>query len=58
MNLIIYLTQVTCCLAFFYGFYHLALRRETMFETNRFYLVFTLASSIILPLIKIYVVDP
>ena len=55
MNLILYLVQVTCCLAFFYGFYHLILRKETLFETNRLYLVITLASSIVLPLIKIYV---
>lgn len=55
MNLILYLVQVTCCLAFFYAFYHLILRKETLFETNRFYLVITLASSIVLPLIKIYI---
>ncbi|HSF90039.1 MAG TPA: M56 family metallopeptidase, partial [Saprospiraceae bacterium] len=54
MSLILYLAQVTCCLAFFYGFYHLTLRKETLFETNRFYLVITLATSIALPLIKIY----
>jgi bla regulator protein BlaR1 len=55
MNLILYLLQVTCCLAFFYAFYHLTLRKETMFETNRLYLLMTLASGIALPLIKIYV---
>ncbi|MDZ4749604.1 MAG: TonB family protein [Saprospiraceae bacterium] len=55
MTLILYLLQVTCCLAFFYGFYHLILRKETLFETNRFYLVTTLAASIVLPLIKIYI---
>ncbi|HEY3385822.1 MAG TPA: M56 family metallopeptidase, partial [Saprospiraceae bacterium] len=55
MSLILYLVQVTCCLAFFYAFYHFMLRKETLFETNRFYLVITLASSIILPLIKIYI---
>lgn len=55
MSLILYILQVTCCLAFFYGFYHLTLRKETLFETNRFYLVTTLAASIVLPLIKIYI---
>jgi bla regulator protein BlaR1 len=55
MSLILYLLQVTCCLAFFYGFYHMTLRKETLFENNRFYLVGTLAASIVLPLIKIYV---
>ena len=42
MSLILYLLQVTCCLAFFYGFYYVTLRKETLFETNRFYLVVTL----------------
>ena len=55
MSLILYLAQVTCCLAIFYGFYHITLRKETLFETNRFYLVITLATSITLPLIKIYI---
>lgn len=55
MSLILYLAQVTCCLAIFYGFYHITLRKETLFETNRFYLVITLATSIALPLIKIYI---
>jgi len=55
MSLILYLAQVTCCLAIFYVFYYLTLRKETLFETNRFYLVITLASSIALPLIKIYI---
>ncbi len=53
--MIAYLLQVTFCLAFFYGFYHLALRKETMFDTNRMYLLVTLTISLTLPLIKIYI---
>jgi len=53
--MLIYLLQVTICLAIFYGFYHLALRKETLFHTNRMYLVITLLLSLVLPLVKIYI---
>lgn len=55
MNQLQYLLQVTFCLACFYGFYHLTLRRETLFGTNRVYLITTLLVSLILPVIKIYI---
>ena len=53
--MLIYLLQVTLCLMFFYGFYYLTLRKETMFHTNRVYLMTTLVMSLVLPLIKIYI---
>jgi bla regulator protein blaR1 len=53
--MILYLIQVTLCLAIFYAFYHFALKRETMFHTNRLYLLTTLVISLVLPLIKIYI---
>lgn len=55
MTIILYLVQVTTCLAIFYGFYHLFLRKETLFHTNRMYLMSTLIVSLILPAVKIYV---
>lgn len=55
MTIIAYLLQVTTCLAIFYGFYHLFLRKETLFHTNRMYLMSTLIVSLILPAVKIYV---
>ncbi len=53
--IIAYILQVTICLACFYAFYHLLLHKETLFETNRIYLLATVLISLILPLIKIYV---
>ena len=55
--MITYLIQVTVCMAVFYGFYFLALRKETFFQTNRFYLLLSLIFSLTFPLIKIYI-DP
>jgi len=55
--MITYLLQVTLCLAFFYAFYHLTLHKETLFQTNRIYLLCTLLLSLVLPLIRIYVQD-
>ena len=55
MTILLYLVQVTTCLAIFYGFYHLFLRKETLFHTNRMYLMSTLIVSLILPAVKIYV---
>ena len=55
MTILLYLLQVTTCLAIFYGFYHLFLRKETLFHTNRMYLMSTLLVSLVLPAVKIYV---
>lgn len=55
MNILIYLIEVSICLAIFYGFYHIALQKETTFLTNRIYLIITALLSLIIPLIKIYV---
>ncbi len=55
MTLITYLLQVTVCMACFFGFYMIALQRETTFRTNRAYLISTVLISLILPWIKIYV---
>jgi len=52
--MIAYLAQVTLCLAIFYGFYLVALRKETTFQTNRIYLMSTMIVAILVPLIKIY----
>ncbi|MEO6131113.1 MAG: TonB family protein, partial [Saprospiraceae bacterium] len=57
MNLLAYLLQVTLGLAFFYAFYYGALRKETLFQTNRVYLIVTLLASIILPLVRIYILQ-
>ncbi len=51
MSLLMYLLQVTFSMAIFYSFYHLALRRETLFEGNRLYLLATLILSFLLPLL-------
>lgn len=53
--MITYLLQVTLCLGCFYALYHFALRKETLFWTNRVYLLGTLVVSMILPWIKIYI---
>ncbi|MEP6794323.1 MAG: TonB family protein [Saprospiraceae bacterium] len=57
MTILSYLLQVTLGLAFFYAFYYAALRKETLFQTNRIYLIATLLTSIILPLIRIYILQ-
>jgi biopolymer transport protein ExbD len=53
--MIIYLLQVTVCMAVFFGFYFIALRKETLFHSNRFYLLATLCLSFLLPLVRIYI---
>lgn len=55
MNILIYLVEVSICLAIFYGFYQIALQKETTFQSNRIYLITTALLSMLLPLIKIYV---
>lgn len=53
--MVTYLIQVTLCMAVFYGFYLLALRKETFFRANRIYLLVSLIVSLIFPLIRIYI---
>lgn len=52
--MISYLVQVSICMTVFYAFYHFALRKETLFQLNRMYLLITLVLSLLLPLIKFY----
>jgi hypothetical protein len=51
-SLFTYLLKSAGCLALFYGFYWVFLRRETSFALNRVYLVSAACLSIVLPLIK------
>jgi len=55
--MITYILQVTLCLAFFYALYYAVLQKETLFRTNRIYLLSTLIASLALPLIRIYILD-
>ena len=47
--MIIYLLQVSLCWIFFYSIYHLFLRKETFFSTNRWYLLLSLWGSLLIP---------
>lgn len=49
MELLVYLLKVSVCLAVFFAIYIIALRRLTFFNSNRFYLLFTLLLSFIIP---------
>jgi len=49
----LYLLESAACLALFYMGFRLFLRRETYFKLNRFYLVCSLITSLILPAFKI-----
>jgi lipopolysaccharide export system protein LptA len=49
MELLNYLLKVSACLALFFAFYLLFLRKLTFFKFNRFYLLSTLLLSIIIP---------
>ena len=53
VNYLIYLLKVSLCIAVFYAFYWLLLRRWTFFVLNRVYLVFGLILSFVLPAIKV-----
>ncbi len=48
-----YLLESSLCLALFYVFYHLVLRKETFFQLNRFYLLLTPLASLAIPLLDI-----
>ncbi len=52
MNWLHYLLQVNLYLVLFYGFYHVALRKETFFHLNRVYLLGAAALSFFIPLIQ------
>lgn len=47
--MITYLLQVSLCWIFFYSIYHLILRKETFFSTNRWYLLLSLWGSLLIP---------
>ncbi len=50
-----FITKSAICLTILYGFYHLFLRNIHSFEFNRFYLLFSLLLSHLIPLITIQV---
>jgi hypothetical protein len=45
-----YLLESSICLALFYTFYHWALRRQTFFQLNRWYLLLTPLLALLIPL--------
>lgn len=51
--MITYLLQMIACSGILYGYYHFFLRNEKFHEYNRFYLLFAMVLSLILPLLKI-----
>lgn len=53
-DFILYLIKASFSLSLFYTVFWIFLRRETLFLTNRFFLLLSLSLSIILPLIPIY----
>lgn len=52
MELLIYLLRVSACMAIFYVLYVVGLRRLTFFRVNRFYLLFSLAISFVIPMVR------
>ena len=56
--LLIYLLKVITCSALFAGCYWLALRNEHLFQWNRFYIIVSVALSIIIPLLNITLYAP
>lgn len=53
MVLLIFLLKVSACTALFYALYLLVLKKLTFFSLNRFYLLFTLALSFIIPALQL-----
>lgn len=51
-----YLIQTIACSGILYGYYHFFLRNEKFHQYNRFYLLFAMALSLLLPLLKIPVI--
>ncbi|MCH5719983.1 M56 family metallopeptidase [Niabella hibiscisoli] len=54
--MITYLIQMTACSAVLYAYYYCFLRNEKFHQYNRFYLLFAMALSLLLPLLKIPVI--
>lgn len=52
-NFIIYSIEIAFCLALFYLAYWLFLKNETFFKLNRFYLIFSVAASLFMPLLNL-----
>lgn len=52
-NFIIYSLELAISLAVFYSAYWLFLKRETFFKLNRFYLLFSVTLSLLIPLLNI-----
>ncbi len=60
-NFIIYMTKASGLLILFYAAYHIFLRKETFFNSNRWFLLAGLVTSVVMPLIvytKTVWVDP
>ena len=55
---LLYVVQSTLCLSLFYGLYLLLLRREAFFRFNRGVLLVIMALSMVIPLIRVPVVEP
>ncbi len=51
-----YLLQMIACSGILYGYYHFFLRNEKFHQYNRFYLLFAMGLSLLLPLLKIPVI--
>jgi len=51
--MITFLIKSTACLILLYGFYHIFLRHQKILLFNRFYLIFSLVFSMIIPQIVI-----
>lgn len=51
-ELITYLFNVSVCMTMLYGIYVLTLKKETSFRFNRFYLLFSILVSLIIPLLN------
>lgn len=52
MELLVYLLKASVCMALFYAIYLLVLRKLTFFRINRFYLLFTLLLSFVIPALQ------
>lgn len=52
-NFIIYSIEIAISLALFYTAYWLFLKKETFFKLNRFYLIFSVAVALLMPLLNI-----
>ncbi len=57
-NLPQYLIESSFCLAVFYIFYHLLLRKDTHFQLNRIYLIITALFALSIPLLHISLASP